>query len=183
MSNNTLTTIHPKSSLDSYLVVRGISEGDIAKLIQYARVDQDVKTHTSDYLNADGSPGRFNSLESYRTWEKKGRIIYSLLDKDNEFVGIIWFSHEPQTFDNVTYDFTFGIRLYGKARGIGLAKPFYKAVLVDLLSSREYQESQNKGIWLRTSADNIRAVQTYKSLGYTEINHDQPAHKITMVLQ
>jgi ribosomal protein S18 acetylase RimI-like enzyme len=183
MQNNSVTTIHAKLGLDSYTLIQGISQENVQKLILYASKDREVKTQTSDFTNSDGSPGRFSSLLAYEAWEKKGRSIYSLLNKDNEFSGIIWFSHEPEVFNHTTYDFTFGIRLYGKARGIGLAKPFSQAVHTHFRMSNRYLESENQGIWLRTNRDNVPAIATYKSLGYIQINLDQQAHKITMVLQ
>jgi ribosomal protein S18 acetylase RimI-like enzyme len=183
MQNNILATIHPKVSQDSYSVVLGISEKNIPELIKYAREDKEVKTQTSDFINSDGSPGRFSSLLAYEVWEKKGRSIYTLLNKDHEFRGIIWFSHEPEVFNHSTYDFTFGIRIYGKARGVGLAKPFSQAAHEHFQMSNTYLKSENRGIWLRTNSDNIPAITTYKSLGYTQINLDQQAHKIAMVLQ
>ncbi len=183
MPTKFISTIHPKSSSDIYQVLRGISSEHITKLISYAKEDQFVKTHTTDFINVDGTSGRFSSLESYITWQDKGRFIYTLVNDKSEFSGIMWFSHEPQNFDDITYDFTFGIRLYSTARGIGLAKPFYHAVFDHFQASNDYLQSNNRGIWLRTQDDNFVAINTYKSLGYNQIMSDNLTHKITMVLQ
>lgn len=181
MTNNILGTIQGKSSSSSYDIVGGIAPSQVEELIQFTKVD--LTASTSDLLYPDGSPGRFSSLSTYQSWYQAGKFVYVLEDRDHHLFGVAWFSYDPQTIRGVTYDFTFALRLYGSARGVGLAKPFSKAISAHFFTTADYLNSPHRGTWLRTGSDNLPAIKTYQSLGYHQVLGSENEGKITMVLQ
>jgi len=182
MSNNILGTIQGKSSSTPYNIVSGINDNQVVELIQLTQSDTALAS-TSDWRKPDGAPGRFSSLDSYQDWFHEGKFNYTLIDPSHNLVGISWFSYDPQTTSGATYGFTFGLRLYGSARGIGLAKPFSRTVSNHFFASSDYLDSPHRGIWLRTGSDNLAAIKTYESLGYRKVKDAEIEGKITMVLQ
>ena len=129
-----------------------LSEKNIRQLIEYANNDESVKRFTSD-------PKRFKDRESFENWLKKGRKIYCLINENTDLMGISWFGPEGEGF-------TFGIRIYGEARGKGLGYGFLKETMDDYMKEEEYQKAKNKDFWLETSKDNIAAIKIYEKLGF-----------------
>lgn len=129
-----------------------LSEKNIKQLIKYANNDETVKKNTSDAK-------RFKDRESFENWFKKGRKIYSLVNENDDLMGISWFGPEGEGF-------TFGLRIYGEARGKGLGYGFLKETMDDYMKEEEYQRALNKDIWLETSKDNIAAIKIYEKLGF-----------------
>jgi hypothetical protein len=183
MTTNILALLQVPSSDVNMRVVPGIDAKHIDALITYANQDPQIQSQTTDLVKEDGSPGRFQSRSTYDNWSKQDRTIYTLVDDSNALCGIAWFSHEPKYIGDRRYDYTFALRLYASARGVGLAKPFAKVAHTHFLQGSKYQQSEHGGIWLSTGRDNIAAIKTYASLGYQQVDNESSHHKITMVLQ
>jgi RimJ/RimL family protein N-acetyltransferase len=146
----------------------GISKNQINQLIEYSRSDPSIIEFTSD-------PVRFKNKESFNNWYQQGRTIYTLIDKQNNLLGIIWFGQKTLP-DLPEYNYTFAIRIYDRARGQGLSYQFMKFTFNDLFS----KEKQITGFWLETSANNIAAIKTYKKFGFKPIDYSDDQSKIYM---
>jgi len=75
------------------------------------------------------------------------------------------------TIEPKRYSFTFAIRLYGNARGKGLAVKFMQAVFADFKPER---------IWLETGKDNLAALKTYWRFGFRRVAESKN-QKVLMV--
>lgn len=163
-------------------VKTGITKLEVDELINYARTDENIKKYTSDNI-------RFKSRESYESWLKKGRIIYTL-SKLNKLLGIAWLGEEnlPKTkqfIENIRYDdfgLTFAVRIYGEARGKHLSGKFIKSVLDAFVKSADFSKFKKKGIWLHTTADNTAAVKAYQRIGFVLVTKPDEKNNILMVL-
>lgn len=151
-------------------VQQGILDCQIDQLIEYSNTDPEVKKNTNDSV-------RFKDRNAINNWLKKGRIIYSLIDKNKNLLGIIWFGQKDPPV-KLKANFTLGLRIYGPARGQGLSQIFMKNTFNDLLENQS--NSQITGFWLETSIDNIAAIHTYKRFGFKKV--DQVGDKVLMVL-
>jgi len=151
-------------------IQQGIIDCQINQLIEYSHTDPDVQKFTSD-------PTRFKDRDSFNQWLSSGRIIYTLFDKNNNLLGIIWFGQKepPVPMDA---NFTFAIRIFGPARGQGLSQIFMKTAFIDLLKNQI--KSKITGFWLETSVDNFSAIHVYEKFGFKKI--DQKGNKIAMRL-
>ncbi|PIR62145.1 MAG: hypothetical protein COU65_04885, partial [Candidatus Pacebacteria bacterium CG10_big_fil_rev_8_21_14_0_10_42_12] len=78
------------------------------------------------------------------------------------------------------YGVTFAIRLYGKARGKGLAKKITDITLSAYMKSDDYRAAGSNGFWLETSETNLAAVNTYNTL-FTQVSDSNERGKIVMV--
>ncbi len=130
-----------------------LSDENVEKLIKYSNFDDQIKKFTSD-------GERFKDKASFNEWLKKGRIIYCLLDKKNDLMGICWFGQKGDGF-------TLAIRIYEKARGKGLGYWFLKETMTSFMKEKEYQKAKNKDWWLETSEENIAAIKIYEKLGFS----------------
>ncbi len=139
----------------------GILDCQIDQLIEYSQTDSDIQKFTSDAL-------RFANRNSFHQWQQQGRIIYSLCDSQKNLLGIIWFGQKQAPINNIKANFTFAIRIYGSARGQGLAQEFMKITFNDLLKNQK--ESKITGFWLETSQDNFSAIHTYEKFGFKIIS-------------
>lgn len=142
---------------------KGITEKQIDQLIEYTNSDPDIILFTSDLK-------RFRDRESFNKWREKDRTIYTLADEEGNLLGIFWIGEEDLaeekipdknfllSFNKEDYGVTFAVRVYGKARGKGLAKEFIE---------RSFKEfSPKRKIWLDTKHDNQRAIKLYEKLGF-----------------
>ncbi|MDO8503987.1 MAG: GNAT family N-acetyltransferase [bacterium] len=152
----------------------GILDEQVTKLIEYSNNDPDVNKFTSD-------SERFRDHAAYERWRSQGRTVYTLVGGKDELYGIIWFGKKSLPgavfsgkFDPGNYTITFAIRIYGDARGKGLAKPFMRNVFNHF--------SPKQGVWLETSGDNIAAVRAYTNFGFRKITNPNRDGKILMVL-
>lgn len=145
-------------------IKKGLSGENIDQLICYANQDSEVKKFTSDAK-------RFKDRKSYKEWLKKGRSIYALVNKKGELRGISWFGEEGEGF-------TLAIRIYGEARGKGLAKDFLMETMVDFMKSQKYLKAKNKDWWLETSKDNTAAIKLYEKLGFKKSEEGKSKEKI-----
>lgn len=150
-------------------VQQGIIDCQIDQLIDFSHTDPDVKKYTSD-------SSRFQDRVAFSRWLGQGRIIYTLIDRHQNLLGIIWFGQKDPPV-NANANFTFAIRIYGSARGQGLSQEFMKTAFNDLLKNQ--QNSKITGFWLETSIDNSVAIHTYEKFGFQKIG--QQNDKIIMV--
>jgi RimJ/RimL family protein N-acetyltransferase len=151
-------------------IQQGIIDCQIDQLIEYSHTDPDIKKFTSD-------PIRFKDRSSFSEWLNQGRIIYTLIDQNNNLLGIIWFGQKDPPI-KLAANFTFAIRLYGPARGVGLSQIFMKTVFADL--SKNKPKSEITGFWLETSVENSAAIHTYEKFGFKKISECKD--KVIMVL-
>ena len=141
-------------------IQQGILDCHIDQLIEYSQSDPDIKKFTSDTK-------RFNSRDSFFEWQRQGRIIYTLVDEQQNLLGIIWFGQkDPPIKTNA--NFTFAIRIYSSARGQGLSQDFMKVAFEDLQKNQTH--SQITGFWLETSTDNFAAIHTYEKFGFKSVS-------------
>jgi len=155
-------------------VQQGILDCQIDQLIEYSNTDSNIQKFTSDKT-------RFADKDTFHQWLLKGRIIYTLIDKNKNLLGIIWFGpkNPPIKLDS-KYNFTFSIRIYGLARGQGLSQEFTKITFKDLLKNQP--KSQITGFWLETSKDNFPAIHTYQKFGFKTVSSPDYSNKIIMIL-
>jgi len=168
------------STLNPYLVKKGLSDKQIDQLINYAATDEGLK-FTSD-------PKRFKDKESFTEFSKEILAYYTLTNDDDDLLGIIWFHDLPIPIasearqSHAEYGISFAIRLYGEARGKGLALPFTEEVIADFKETKEYQNHPHKKIWLSVSPENEPAVALYHKLGFKDLKIDEEHHKLLMTM-
>lgn len=160
-----------------YTIKKGLSEKQISQLIEYAATDEGLK-FTSD-------PKRFKDKKSFDEFSKEILAYYSLTDDEDNLLGIIWF-HDLDLYLNKEkpseYGISFAIRLYGEARGKGLALPFTEEVMANFESTEEYKNHPHKKIWLSVSPENEPAVKLYHKLGFKDLEINKEHKKLLMVL-
>jgi len=140
-------------------IKQGILDCQIHQLIEYSHTDPDIKKFTSDSI-------RFQDLSSFKKWLTQGRIIYTLSDINHNLLGIIWFGQKDPPI-NIKANFTFAIRIYDSARGLGLSQKFMRTAFIDLLKNQK--QSLITGFWLETSNDNLAAIHIYEKFGFKKI--------------
>ncbi|MDD4938508.1 MAG: GNAT family N-acetyltransferase [Candidatus Shapirobacteria bacterium] len=158
---------------NDFLIQQGILDCQIDQLINFSNTDSEIIKNTSDSI-------RFKDLKAFNNWLHKGKIIYTLTDKNHNLLGIVWFGHKEAPV-KTNANFTFAIRIYPPARGQGLSFDFMKSTFNDLLKSKE--ESKISGFWLETSIDNWPAIKTYEKFGFRKISDSVNNNKVIMVLE
>lgn len=150
-------------------IKKGITDKQIDQLVEYSLTDELVAKFTSDRE-------RFKSREAFDEWRKGGKEIFNLTNKDGDLLGIIWLGPKEipeaqwkEKIDKSKYKFSFAIRIYGEARGKGLAIDFMKECI------------KNKGIWLATSDDNLAAKALYSKFGFRQVSEASKDNKIVMI--
>ena len=142
---------------------KGILNKQIDQLIEYSLTDESVAKFTSDRE-------RFKDRKSFEEWKNKGREIFTLNNKNNDLVGIVWTGLKEKQIGNKKYNKTLAIRIYGEARGKGLGLDFMKKAI-----------GSKKGIWLECSANNLPAGALYKKFGFKQVTEADENGKIIMV--
>lgn len=167
---------------NKFYIKTGISHQQIKQLINFSKTDKLIKRFTSD-------PKRFESMQAFKKWQKKKRKIYTLTDKNNNLLGLVWFGKKffPKNqnlikkIDTKKYGITLAIRLYHEARGKGIAHIFLAKALKHYKTTQEYKNISSKGIWLGTDKSNLRAKKTYLKLGFAQITKPNHKGRILMV--
>ena len=150
-------------------IKKGILDRQIDQLIEYSLNDESVGKFTSDRE-------RFKNRQAFEEWQQKGREIFTLNNYNNDLVGIIWLGLKelPQKnylikIDPKKYQKSFAIRIYGEARGKGLALGFMKSCLI------------TDGVWLEVSDDNLAAKALYSKFGFKQVSRVDENGKIIMI--
>ena len=149
---------------------KGILDKQIDQLIEYSLNDESVGKFTSDRE-------RFKNRQAFEEWQQKGREIFTLNNKNNDLVGIVWTGLKElpeadwtEKFETNKYKLSFSIRIYGEARGKGLGVDFMRKCIGD-----------KKDIWLATSNDNIAAKKIYERFGFRQVSKPSDKDKIVMI--
>jgi hypothetical protein len=144
-----------------------------ADKVELSLVDQIIEksrqAHVMKFEKHEDADGRFKDRDAYKIWAEKKRIMYLLLNLDNnDLAGVIWFGERENPNIDAKYSLTFGIRLYEGYLGKGLSKPLMKVSHADVgdVLSNEY-------IWLDYDDKNFIAGKAYKSFGYKELGHSE----------
>ncbi|MBC7512266.1 GNAT family N-acetyltransferase [Candidatus Saccharibacteria bacterium] len=139
-----------------FQIQRGWSDELSQQLVAGSR-EPAIQRHTPKDMNE-----RFIDADAAGAWfEEKQPIIYAL-SRAAQLAGVIWFSHRPRP--EYSADYTFAIRMYDVARGVGLAEPFIDTSEDDFRSI-----VKPEGIWLETEFENSAARNLYHKIGYTVI--------------
>ena len=161
-------------------VRKGIATNHIDKLIYYSSNDDLVLKFTHDNK-------RYKDLKSFNK-EKNNRFYYSLVGKNNELAGIIWFSKKPipknkfiVEFNTRDYGITFALRVYGKFRGKGLSYPFLQEAIRRYKKTKSFKENKANKFWVSTSFDNFAAISTYIKCGFVKASKKDSKAKIIMI--
>ena len=143
-------------------VFKGISKNQTTQLISLTKRDSEITKYTNDIK-------RFGDLTKYKKWSN-GKEIYTLTDDQKNLLGIIWFSKkETPEVPKATY--TFAIRIYPPIRGKGYAKKFMEES-IKLFKSPINNQNDKKILWLSTMISNIKAINLYKSFGFTIVREN-----------
>lgn len=167
--------------MDNFLIKNGISNWQIQQLINLTNTDDDIKKFTSDQK-------RFSSIEAFEEWKKKDRSIYILTNDQEELLGIFWLGEKKlpeadydKSFDRNKFGITFGIRIYGEARGKGMASNFMNEAINRFKDSKIYNEIPKKGIWLETKVHNLAAIKLYTKFGFKVVSLANERGEVVMV--
>jgi hypothetical protein len=117
---------------------------------------------------------RFSSLAQLDRWRERDREALCLCDATGSLLGIFWVAEKPLPARDDYYKpvlirthdprLTVAIRLYGPARGRGLAKDFSAHALAEFLG--HYPEPP--ALWFETRADNLVTRSLGKRMGFVE---------------
>lgn len=150
-------------------IKKGITDKQIDQLIEYSATDESVAKFTSDRE-------RFKDRKAFDEWTKGDKEIFTLNNNSGDLLGIIWLGPKEipeaqwsEEIDKDKYKLSFAIRIYGEARGKGLAIGFMKECI------------KNRGIWLATSDDNFAAKALYSKFGFRQVSKASENNKIVMV--
>jgi ribosomal protein S18 acetylase RimI-like enzyme len=162
---------------ETLTIKEGLTENQIAALIHFSNTDLLILDQTSDLE-------RFGDRNSFNEWLSKGRTIYTLLDDSDELLGIIWFGPKSlpenknylENLDKSKFNMTFAIRLYEKARGRHLSRPFTNIAL------KKFRKKVNfDNLWLETKEDNLAASSAYEKMGWRRVSEPDEENKVIYV--
>ena len=157
-------------SLDYHLNF-SFTDKQIKQLINYSNTDPLVKEFTSDKK-------RFKNLSAFEAWLGKNPSYFVFSDKGENLIALVWFSHKKMPISGFAeFNWSLALRVYGEARGKGLAKEFLNLALTIFKN-----QSPDRKIWLSTSFDNLAAIKTYQKLGLKKVSEPNEKAKILMVL-
>lgn len=160
------------AQLPALWVATELTPKTTAQLIAVSQSDELVKTQTHDAT-------RFASSEAIQNW-LKGRELIVLESELGDLLGIVWLSEKSAPAVPPEYTLTFAIRLYGVARGKGLAIPFLKQAFTEFKKTSLWQKDVGAKVWLETKAFNKPAIATYAALGF--VQHTEPDAKQEIIM-
>ncbi len=175
-------------------VVKGLN---VALAEQLVKQSKDPVVHyycPSDGVGPYNIPGktiRFEDVTAVEKWQSKQRLSLPLVkqigDSGLQLAGFGWMgpgvpgADEPQIDGAKT---TFAVRLYELARGQGMATPYTRAII-----EAHDQQYGSDGVWLEAWGDNVRAVSSYKKVGFSEVvrvmgeRHGEQVERVYMTYQ
>jgi GNAT superfamily N-acetyltransferase len=114
--------------------------------------------------------------------------VYSLIDSEKNLAGIVWFTpkiislgkYKITQTEQQKYQTTLGIRLYGRARGHKLAKPFLRSAIKEYLKLLDKRELY---LWLEVHEDNVRAQHLYESMGFRQTAKSADNSQVLLLTQ
>jgi len=161
-------------------VKKGISLSHINRLIYYSSKDDLVLRFTQDKK-------RYKNLKTFKK-DKHKRFYYSLVGKNQELAGIIWFTKKPIPkkrysikFNTQKYGITLALRIYGEFRGKGLSYSFLKEAIKRYKKTKSYKETKANIFWVNTNFDNFAAISTYIKCGFEKVSKKDSKAKIIMI--
>ena len=143
-----------------FTMKRGWNKEIARALVEHSR-EEEIRRMTP----RDGTERFKDTTRAQRWHESRERVIYTLYHEE-VLVGIVWFSNEQKPLLDAEY--TLAIRLYGDARGHGLAGNFLEAALHDFREIKQYKG----GYWLATDITNVRAQHLYVGHRFEEVGRD-----------
>lgn len=153
-------------------VKQGITENQRDQLLKFTHSDPQIAKFTSDL-------SRFKDKTSALKWLDNVRV-YTLTDKANNLIGLAWFHRKPlperefiMKLNSSDFPLTFGIRIYGKARGKGLSFDFMK---------KSFESFKPGSIWIQTSFDNLPTIKLAEKFGFKKVSEPDARGKIIMIL-
>jgi ribosomal protein S18 acetylase RimI-like enzyme len=168
---NELIPVHNEYTSDlemaGYSLYKGWNPDMVTDLINHSH-EAHIREFTPDDIDR-----RFTDHQAAMQWRADSRPTMYPLYKDEELMGVIWYSTRRR--DDLDADYTFAIRMYEAARGKKLAAGFMKAVQWDF--------DQEKGvcnIWLKVKKHNEAARNLYEKAGYHTVSEDEES--VVMVL-
>lgn len=158
---------------DTLVIKEGITSNQIYQLLNYTLHDKSVQKFTRDST-------RFADYENAREWLNNATKVFTLTDKTEELLGLIWYqaSALPKReyriqFDHSMYKYTNAIRLYGRARGKGLAQWFLEET---------YRRIGEPPVWAEISNNNLASVRSHEKMKFRKVSDPNENGKIIMIL-
>lgn len=158
--------------LDHLSIRQGLTPKQKGQLLHQTKIDQEVHKFTSDSV-------RFKSRTAINKWFSQEKTVYSLVDWEDNLMGLVWFHQSPlPKADYIKkpgsgYNSTFAIRMYQPVRGKGLAKQFME---------KTFSHFGKKNIWLSVSDDNVPGKKLYEKFGFKQVSNPDHRNKILMIL-
>lgn len=100
-----------------FSILKDISGKEIAQLLNYTKRDKLIRTSTHDI-------DCFRSKKTFLSWKKRGKIIYSLINRNGKLLATAWFNKKrPNDLRKMPE-----IRVYPPAREKKISKKFMEIV-------------------------------------------------------
>jgi hypothetical protein len=114
-------------------ILKGISRNQIFQLLSYTKKDKLIRTQTHDF-------DRFKTKKTFLSWKSRGKIIYTLINRNGKLLGIIWFN-KKRSSDNEEKP---TIRIYSPARKKVSHKKFLEVVRKNYYGNLKSAVSKNR---------------------------------------
>jgi len=101
-------------------VLRGVSRVQITQLLSYTKRDKLIRTQTHDF-------DCFRSKRTFLSWKRRGKVIYTLVNRNRKLLGIAWFNKKRLKEDKKMPE----IRIYSPARGKKIERKFLEIARKD----------------------------------------------------